>query len=266
MQEQIQSIIQTADQIEGHLSYKEMEFLAINAAVPTAKGCVLEIGSYKGKSTYLIAEASKLAGDDRIVAVDPLTTESLADHYLKGDVDEVEFQHDFFKNLEQFHIRERVEFFQMYSYEMVKTFQGSIRFLWIDGDHTYEGVKRDVALFTPFLSDGAIIAMHDVLHNLDGPVRCFNEDVLQSPNFGRAGLCGSIGWGRYHSDVKVNEVYLKEKEELHQKLTELIPFSTQGKNQSKWNAMKYKWYRTQVPHGRISLEEWRKMIEQLECL
>ncbi len=34
--------------------------------------------------------------------------------------------------------------------------------LWIDGDHTYEGVSRDMAMYGPLVRAGGIIAMHDI--------------------------------------------------------------------------------------------------------
>jgi cephalosporin hydroxylase len=36
-----------------------------------------------------------------------------------------------------------------------------IDFLFIDGDHSYEGVKRDFELYSPFVSPHGIIAFHD---------------------------------------------------------------------------------------------------------
>ena len=40
-----------------------------------------------------------------------------------------------------------------------------IDFLFIDGDHTYEGVKLDFELYSPFVRDGGIIAFHDIVKN-----------------------------------------------------------------------------------------------------
>src|SRR2546425_10633196 len=67
---------------------------------------------------------------------------------------------------------------------------------WIDGDHVYEAVKQDLALFRPYLAPGAIVAMHDVLGTWPGPLRVFVEDVLGSDDFGPAGCFKSIGWGQ----------------------------------------------------------------------
>lgn len=37
--------------------------------------------------------------------------------------------------------------------------------LFIDGDHTYAGVKKDFELYAPFVNKGGIIALHDILMN-----------------------------------------------------------------------------------------------------
>ncbi|WP_200387895.1 class I SAM-dependent methyltransferase [Thiocapsa imhoffii] len=38
-----------------------------------------------------------------------------------------------------------------------------IDFLFIDGDHSYDGVLRDLTLFFPYVSDGGLIAFHDIV-------------------------------------------------------------------------------------------------------
>jgi predicted O-methyltransferase YrrM len=38
-----------------------------------------------------------------------------------------------------------------------------IDFLMIDGDHTYEGVRRDFELYSPLLSASGLVAFHDIL-------------------------------------------------------------------------------------------------------
>jgi predicted O-methyltransferase YrrM len=36
-------------------------------------------------------------------------------------------------------------------------------FLFIDGDHTYEGVKQDFEMYTPLVRKGGLVAMHDIV-------------------------------------------------------------------------------------------------------
>lgn len=35
-------------------------------------------------------------------------------------------------------------------------------YLFIDGDHKYEGVKRDFELYAPLVRKGGLIALHDI--------------------------------------------------------------------------------------------------------
>jgi predicted O-methyltransferase YrrM len=37
-----------------------------------------------------------------------------------------------------------------------------VDFLFVDGDHSYEGVKRDFELYSPLVREGGIVAFHDV--------------------------------------------------------------------------------------------------------
>jgi predicted O-methyltransferase YrrM len=51
------------------------------------------------------------------------------------------------------------------TYELVKTIYNNrlIDFLFIDGDHTYEGVKDDFGMYSNLVKKGGIIAIHDIV-------------------------------------------------------------------------------------------------------
>ncbi len=51
-----------------------------------------------------------------------------------------------------------------------------VDFLFIDGDHSYEGVKKDFYLYSPFVKKGGLIAFHDIV---SGP----EENVGGVPKF-----------------------------------------------------------------------------------
>ena len=38
-----------------------------------------------------------------------------------------------------------------------------VDFLFIDGDHTYQGVKQDFQMYSPFVKKGGIVAFHDIV-------------------------------------------------------------------------------------------------------
>ena len=70
----------------------------------------------------------------------------------------------------------------------------------IDGDHTYEGVKQDFELYSPFVRPGGLIAFHDIVkHSRDRSCRVDvfwkeikhqykHEEIVEDPDQGWAGI------------------------------------------------------------------------------
>lgn len=253
----VEDLLEQITDVEGFLSANESRFLALLAAVPTTQGEILEIGSFKGRSTVILARSSELAGDAFINAVDPMNAPSETDPSLGGDTSSYP---DFKKNLERHGVTERVRHHKMLSTELAGTWDRPLRLLWIDGDHTHKGTKLDLDSFLPFLSDGAIVAMHDVLHEFEGGIRVFLEDMVLSKHFGAGGLCGSIGWAQYHKDPNHAEQFYDSKIELYRKASRLVPFVALDRHVSGFQKKVYKFYRSRVPHGPVEPARW---IEQL---
>ena len=248
--------------MEGYITQREVRFLAMLAAYPTARGAILEIGSFKGKSTIVLAKGSSIADKAMIYAVDPLTAPSVTDPDLAGkNSSEI----DFFNNLKKAGVEDLVKFNKMYSFDYAPQWNKPIRLLWIDGDHTYKGAKLDFDLFSPYLADGAIIAIDDVMNRFEGGLRVFMEDILLSHNFGPCGMCGSIGWSQYFKDPKTGQRYKKQKTRLYSKLSKLIPYvfcNEDPKNdiESAYSKLHSKFFRALVPHSKTSPSEWLKKV------
>lgn len=45
---------------------------------------------------------------------------------------------------------------------------GEVDFLFIDGDHSYEGVRRDFELYSALVADGGLVAFHDIVQTRPG--------------------------------------------------------------------------------------------------
>jgi predicted O-methyltransferase YrrM len=164
------------DGVEGFLSDHEALYLSRLAAAGPGTGAIVEIGSYHGKSTVLIAQASQAAGREKIIAIDPKKG---------GAIDE------FHRNLARAGVTEHVTPVVATSDDAATTWQGPIRLLWIDGAHSYEQVGRDFQNWTPFLVDGGIVAFHDT-YEWEGVRRVIDEHVIPDDRFALVGLVDSI--------------------------------------------------------------------------
>lgn len=239
----------------GFLTEREGRFLALVAATAPADGVILEIGSFKGKSTVGLATVAKRLGLGPVVTVDPHSAPSVTDPDLGGQSSSWDA---FQATLAHAHVTDVVEAHRMLSRDLAPGWTRRIRLLWIDGDHTYAGTREDLALFGRFLAPGAIVAFHDVLHAYEGPIRVFAEDVLRSNKYGPAGVCGSIGWAQLRpADGRAFE---DERESLARKAARLIPLVRGGKRPRGLSRLRYQLLRALVPHGAVRPGDWRERV------
>ena len=76
----------------------------------------------------------------------------------------------------------------------------NIDFLFIDADHTYEGVKKDFEMYSPLVKEGGIIAFHDIapngLEDFTGGVPIFWKE-LKNDNFNYREFISDINQSGY---------------------------------------------------------------------
>lgn len=80
----------------------------------------------------------------------------------------------------------------------VKQVIESLDVLFIDGDHTYEGVKRDFLLFAPLVRAGGIVAFHDIAEHTtesDCEVARFWNEIKMSHRHEEIIEDPEQGWG-----------------------------------------------------------------------
>jgi len=117
--------------------------------------CAVEIGSWKGLSSSIIARYS-----DLLYCVD--TWQGAPDEvHMVNEAKERSVLEVFRSNMSIMGLTEKVRPMLMTSVEAQKIFvPGIIDFIYIDGDHTYEAVMEDFNWFE-LLMPGAIMAGHD---------------------------------------------------------------------------------------------------------
>lgn len=118
---------------------------------------VLEIGSKDGVSTALFAWWA-----DTVVAVDPLVSGAL-----------------------QAVLREwsNIQFVQDYSYRAVAALDGDFDLVYIDGEHDYASVARDIAVCLPKVKTGGWLCGHDYCPAHTGVMAAVDE-LVGDPRYG----------------------------------------------------------------------------------
>ena len=242
----------------GFLTEREARFLALAAACTPGQGVILEIGSFKGKSTVGLASIAARYRLGKVVAVDPHTAPSSTDPGLGGQASSFE---DFQHTLARAGLTDHVEVHRKFSHQLATDWNRRIRLLWIDGDHTYAGAKQDLDLFAPHLATGGVVALHDVLHNFAGPIRVFVEDVLGSDRYGPAGCCGSIGWAQCRPADGGSAPFRDGRRALARRAARLIGLSQRGRELRGAAKLRYKLWRALVPHGEVDPSVWVSAVE-----
>ena len=167
--------------IEGWLAPAEAAFLYMAAQNCTGKGVILEIGSWKGKSTIFLAKGSKAGSNVKIFTVDPHTGAS--EH--KAIDPDVWTYPEFKSNIQIMDVDDVVVPLVMTSEEAEKDWNMPVERLFIDGAHEYELVELDFKLWYPHVVKVGMILMHDTDPNTSqpGPVAVCKKYMLDSGDF-----------------------------------------------------------------------------------
>lgn len=163
--------------IDGWLHDSEGELLYSTARNCSGKGVIVEIGSWKGKSTSWIGRGAKNGKCTRIYAIDPHIGSN--EHQANGKVWTFE---EFKRNIRATGVDDIVIPWVKTSEEAAKEFPEPVEFVFIDGAHEYESVKQDFDLWFPKLVDGGLMAFHDTIV-WPGPKKVVRENVALSRRF-----------------------------------------------------------------------------------
>jgi predicted O-methyltransferase YrrM len=184
LEEQAELARQRAALVDGWLSDDQGRALFRAAAGTDGRGAIVEIGSWKGRSTTWLAAGARLAGH-RVYAVDP--------HHHSREYPEAATLDEFLANLARNGLSDVVDPLVMTSEEAAAHITGPVELLFIDGDHSYEAVRRDAELWLPRLIEGGTVMFHDVATAAyTGPRRIVRQMVCRSPMFHAITRVGSM--------------------------------------------------------------------------
>jgi len=173
---EIEQVKRLAGEIDGWLSDAEGELL-YKLAKNVPKGqAIVEIGSWKGKSTVWMAKGTEAGQKNKVYAIDPHRRSK--SHVSEGEGDTYPI---FLDNLSKAGVKDIVVPLVMTSAEAVRNWKRNVGLLWIDGCHEYEDVKHDLLVWKQYLSAGAVVALHDC--DQPGPAGVAEEYSVNSNEF-----------------------------------------------------------------------------------
>jgi predicted O-methyltransferase YrrM len=177
--------------IEGQVSKAEVIQLVELARTSPANTSIVEIGSYRGRSTIALALGSLSSSKNRVYAIDPHVefTGVFGGHFGPED------QALLYKNIVRANVGEIVSVVSLSSQAASKAWSSrTVSLLWLDGDHSYSAVRDDYDAWSPFLISDAVIAFHD--SEAHGVTQVINE-LLQAQRIEPMGRVDSLSWFRH---------------------------------------------------------------------
>jgi predicted O-methyltransferase YrrM len=126
--------------------------------VAKAKDTLVEIGAAYGASAVLMLVNAPSSA--KIHSIDPFTTDSMGTFQASSE----KCQKSVLRALKILKMPETINRWHLHtqpSYEAVCSWQGLIDFLYIDGSHIYEAVRKDFDDWYPFVKKGGYILLHD---------------------------------------------------------------------------------------------------------
>jgi MMP 1-O-methyltransferase len=173
---------------------------------------IVEIGSFLGCSTILLAGARKLRGSGKVHSIDPFDVSG--DSFSVPVYEEIlgprraALRSRFEKNLSRAGLRRWVEIHQGRAAEVARTWKSRVDFLFLDGDQSPEGVQAAYDAWSPFLLPGGVLALHNSRPGYrrethDGHAR-LAEALASTPEYGDIEHVGSTTFLRKRPTVSAS--------------------------------------------------------------
>jgi len=182
-----------------------------------AKSCpketvIVEIGSWKGLSTIVLAKGAQKGNKNKIYAVDPHT--GSPEHHKK--LGAVWTFDEFKKNIKKAKVQKDIFPIVKTSEEAEKEWGDKpIGLLFIDGDHSYKMALNDFLLWEKYLVHGGVIAFHDTIAG--GAKKVVNQVLYNGKKFTKIKMISSLTLAKKIYKLSIlekilNRVHLIKKE------------------------------------------------------
>ena len=146
--------------VQGWLTDAQARRLWNSAAALRGPGRIVEIGSFRGRSTIVLACA---AGEGiELVAIDPHGGGDRGPQEITADADQGEQDFAAFNaNLRSAGVEDRVRHLRALSLAALDAVQGPVDVLYVDGAHRYGPARSDIERWGARVKPGGTMLVHD---------------------------------------------------------------------------------------------------------
>jgi predicted O-methyltransferase YrrM len=183
--------------VEGWMSADQGRRLFDAAARTSAGEQIVEIGSFRGRSTIVLASAAP--DGVAVVAIDPHAGNDRGPQEIKGYAAEAATDHDAFTaNLARAGVADRVRHVRAFSDAAHAEVDGEIAVLYIDGAHRYAPARADIRDWGRRVADGGTLLIHDSFSSI-GVTCAIGRELFWSRRFRYVGRSRSLT--EYRADL-----------------------------------------------------------------
>jgi hypothetical protein len=173
----VADILREVDDVEGWMTAGQGATLVEAARRCPADGTIVEIGSFRGRSTIVLARAA--APTATLFAIDPHAGNDRGPQEIEGFVDEAADDHAVFnENLAAAGVTGRVRHLRMYSDAALHEVDGVVDVLYIDGAHRYGPARADIRAWGARVADDGTMLIHDSFSSIGVTAAILRELVV----------------------------------------------------------------------------------------
>ena len=185
--------------VQGWMTEAQGRALFDAAATCPPGGRIVEIGSFQGRSTIVLALGADPSVE--VVAIDPHAGNDRGPQELDGFADEAEGDNAHFEaNLVAAGVRDRVTHLRKFSDDALGDVTGSVDVLYIDGAHRYAPALADIRQWGARVSEGGTLLIHDSFSSI-GVTLAILRELTPSKRFRYVGRSRSLTI--YRADASV---------------------------------------------------------------
>ena len=147
--------------IEGWLTDAQAARLRSAASAVRPPGAVVEIGSFRGKSTVVLASVSD------VIAIDPHAGSDRGPQEIAADADRGDADYAaFHANLASAGVASRVRHVRKFSAEALGDVSGPVSLLYVDGAHRFGPARADLEDWGARVAPGGTMLVHDAFSSI----------------------------------------------------------------------------------------------------